>query len=152
MEKWIKLDRYNISSLGSVIGPLGKCLKPFLHNTGYLSYCHRYGNGIRKTVAIHRIVAKLFIDNPDNKPEVNHINGVKTDNRIENLEWSTRKENAIHSRKIGLQKSKLDRVAVIVIRDTYATGKWNQTQIANYFKIHPSSVSDIVNLKSRING
>jgi hypothetical protein len=65
-------------------------------NRNYL-YVNANGN---KT--IHRMVAKAFIPNPEIKPEINHINGVKTDNRLENLEWVTRSENAIHAVKTGL--------------------------------------------------
>jgi hypothetical protein len=59
-------------------------------------------NGVRKKYYVHRVVALLYIPNPKNLKEVNHKNGIKSDNRVENLEWCTRKENVQHAYKNNL--------------------------------------------------
>lgn len=68
---------------------------------GYL-YCYLYKNGKGRRFAVHRLVAEAFIPNPDKKPEVNHLDGNKYNNCVENLEWVTRKENVRHAADTGL--------------------------------------------------
>lgn len=65
--------------------------------------------GKSTTVKVHREIAKAFIPNPQNKPEVNHINGDKTDNRVENLEWVTASENTSHAYNSGLKEETRER-------------------------------------------
>ena len=70
-------------------------LKPSMDKDGYLLVTLCAG-GKRKTLKVHRLVCEVFHENPDNKPQVNHINEIKTDNRASNLEWCTCKQNVNH--------------------------------------------------------
>jgi len=108
MEIWKDIEGfegyYKINSGGIVYSYISnKYLKPTMNRCGYY-YVSLYLNTYVKKYTIHRIVAKTFISNPYNKPEVNHINGVKTDNRVENLEWCTSLQNMIHAWEMGLIK------------------------------------------------
>lgn len=85
----------------------GKKLSPAYDKNGYLRYVFSY-KGKRKTISGHRLVAMAFIPNPDNKPTINHINGIKDDNRVENLEWATHKEQKKHSVKTHLCDKNID--------------------------------------------
>jgi len=117
MEKFKKIKdwegSYEISNYGNI-----KCLnylhhkekthitKGILCNNGYLKY-ELKANGRKKVFLIHRLVAIHFIPNPKNKPCVNHKDGNKQNNCVENLEWCTYKENSNHALKNGLSRNTL---------------------------------------------
>ncbi|KKN42124.1 hypothetical protein LCGC14_0716280 [marine sediment metagenome] len=92
------LDRVIYSKFRSIQTFKGRILRKLIHNNGYVSIMLSK-KGITKRFIIHRIVAKSFILNLQNKKEVNHKNLIKGDNRAENLEWVTPKENMKHADK-----------------------------------------------------
>jgi len=98
--------RYEVSDHGNVKSlchsSSGRLRKSFLGLGGY-NAVQIYRNGVPKGFYIHRLVAQAFLPNPEGKPQVNHKNGVKTDNRIENIEWCTNSENRQHAYDVGLQ-------------------------------------------------
>jgi len=108
MEKWLNLkyegfEQYQISNLGSVRSPRG-IMKSRPNSRGYHIIGLRHHETIKqKTFSVHRLVADHFIDKPEGKDYVNHIDGDKNNNTAENLEWVTQSENQIHAYRIGLQ-------------------------------------------------
>jgi len=146
---------YLISTLGRVRGRGGRILHPAKHRQGYLwlkvgkSHC-----------LVHRLVAETFIPNPDGKTTVNHINGNKADNRVENLEWATQSENNQHAVRLNLRpytKKMWDRATegykvskrqVTSIKELYKSGV-TQSELAEVFHISRAQVCRIVNNKSR---
>ena len=100
---------YQVSNLGIVRSfnksKKGKILKQQKEVKGYLTVRLYKSPTDWKHFKVHRLVALSFIPNLENKPQINHINCVKTDNRMENLEWCTNGENQKHAFKNGLQRS-----------------------------------------------
>lgn len=80
----------------------GGILKPRKNKYGYVTVV-LYENGEPITKTIHRLVAQTFISNPENKPQINHLNGKKLDNNVSNLEWVTGSENVKHAHRTGLK-------------------------------------------------
>ena len=130
------------------------------YSSGYIMAQHKSTNGYMRVnlqhgdkstcAGVHRFVAMAFIPNPDNLPEVNHKNGDKTDNRVENLEWVTSSQNHLHAyRELGKQsaakgkhfdrRAKLTPTEVRLIR----TSNLGLSELAEYFGINESSVYNV---------
>ena len=149
--------RYQVSNHGRVysLNQRKTLMKPSISNYGY----HRIGlykNNVRTFKFIHRLVAQTFIPNPNNLPEVNHLDGVKTNNKVNNLEWSTKSNNEKHAFRTGLKisckgikhpKSKLTEQQVLEIRNKYMPRKYSLTMLANEYNISFQLVSLIINRK-----
>ena len=104
MEVWKKIagnPNYIVSNTGRVRRHTASRDRSLRDRDGYPAV-DLYQNGERKTVRVHRLVAETFIPNPDNKPEVNHIDGNKYNNDVSNLEWVTSRENCRHAWDNGL--------------------------------------------------
>lgn len=97
---------YAVTSCGKVWSyGSKKFLKPIVDKDGYL-LVNLYRNGISTQTRIHRLVAEAYLSNPDNLPQVNHIDGNKGNNSINNLEFCTATQNLCHAYKTGLIKKK----------------------------------------------
>ena len=121
----------------------------FGSNSGrYTLICLRKGGKQYRKYA-HRLLAEAFMPNPDGKRTVNHINGDKSDNRLENLEWATHSENQKHAYKEGLKvpargAAKITEGCAQMIKDLINAGM-AQKLVAMLVGLDPSSVSKIAN-------
>lgn len=96
-------DKYQITSWGRVYQKeSGIFLKPEVHDKGYLRVDLFDSDGNRRHMKIHRLVAQAFIPNPEEKPQVNHIDGNNQNNSVTNLEWVTNEENAQKARVLRM--------------------------------------------------
>lgn len=100
--------KYSVTNDGKVLNcKRGKYLKPKLTRFGYYEVAlSNQKDGVRyvKYKSVHRLVAEVFIDNPSNLEQVNHKDGDKLNNRVDNLEWCTAKQNTEHAWRLGLMK------------------------------------------------
>jgi HNH endonuclease len=163
METWRQIHdypTYEVSDLGNIRNSLrvfgyknksNNNLKPQPFKTGYAGIDLCKGN-TKKRFLIHRLVAQAFIPNPENKPCVNHKNGIRNDNRLINLEWVTKSENTQHAIKnnrlnppVGERSgsTKLDNTSVLIIRE--AVKIFSLSKVANYFNMTPSAIHAIKN-------
>lgn len=145
MEIWRDIpgyeEIYKISNLGRIKSLhrdriKGQILNPAKNNRGYLRL-GLSGNGKVRYDSVHRLVAEAFIPNPKNLPEVNHIDGNKLNNRVENLEWVTKGENQIHAYKTGLRKTterqrEASRKNIEIARNHRKSSARNKEKIINF--------------------
>lgn len=151
----INNNKYWVTEDGKVVSLNNKkILSSRINNRGYYS-CIIYDtkNKKYKNYVIHRLVAEAFIPNPNNKPEVNHIDGVKTNNHYTNLEWCTSSENQIHAYKLGLQKSKKGQEShrakftnkeILEIRKLFNLNIMDVKKIANLYNVSVRTIWNIL--------
>lgn len=128
-------------------------------STGYLGHCTSLGSRKdRKLIKLHIAVGLMFIENPENKKEINHIDGNKQNNHVSNLEWVTRSENMQHAYDTGLSiplcgenktSSKLTEEDVRYIRENYKARhkEFGARALARKFKTVHSTIEKILNNK-----
>lgn len=155
---------YQVSNIGRVRRLKGyyckndKIIKSRYDKDGYLQICLSKNNKT-KFFRVHRLVACAFIDNLENKLYINHINGIKDDNRVENIEWCTASENQKHCIRTGLKKeyfkngsehrnSKLNELQVKIIKYLLKKSNLSQTVIASFFNVSIGTISSIKNNKT----
>jgi HNH endonuclease len=155
MEIWlpspIRPDLYIISNYGNIKNIKSNLLLGNrVDSHGYRHISIRIGDKY-KNIKLHRLVAMLFIDNPENKPCVNHKDGVKLNNHYSNLEWCTKRENNQHARETGLTVSlkgedtwnaKFTNEQISEIRLLRNNGKTNK-EIALLFNTYSDKISHI---------
>ena len=137
------LSDYTVTETGEVINIHNmKALKPRPNSKGQLRVCIG-----KKMMFIHRLVAEKYIANPMNKPQVNHIDGNKLNNKVDNLEWVTNKENRLHAVKKGLHISgeccswaKLTSIDVLYIREH---NEITSKELSNKFNVSVMTIRDI---------
>lgn len=144
---------YLVTTTGVIYHKNGRRLSQYFNN-GYKRVSLVTNSGKRKDFAVHRIVGEVFIPNPEDKPFINHINGVKDDNRVENLEWCTPKENSQHAVKAGLMlrlenhpRTSLTKEKVVEIYKRLLQGE-TSIRLSEEYNLTPSCVADISKRRS----
>lgn len=132
---------YQVSNFGRVKRvTTGIILKGGKNKDGYL-LVRLYKNSIGSTKGVHRLVANVFIPNPENKPEINHIDEDKTNNKVSNLEWMTAKENTNHGTRNGrMSRSKSIPIIATNIKTCESQEFYGTNECARQLGLSPGSI------------
>jgi hypothetical protein len=145
----VGFDMYKVSNDGEVFSKYSnKILTPKISTKGYRCLTLVIDKQ-HKDKIVSRLVAEAFIPNPENKPHVNHISGIKTDDRAENLEWCTPLENAHHAWRTGLCSAEQKRILSLEEAKEIYYSTIPQCKLAKMFNVCQSTIS---NVKLGING
>lgn len=140
---------YYVDENGTVVNKYGKVMAKYIDRKGY-SYIVIRRNKMRKKILVHRLVAEMFIENPLNLPQVNHIDGDKTNSNVSNLEWVTASENQIHSRYVLKNRTGFSDTPVVCVETgiEYISTRdaWRKTGV------NCSHISECVNGKRKTAG
>ena len=155
-ETFVKIEgfeKYEVSNLGKIRNiKSGRIIKPQLDKDGYLTHC-LYGHDKRKFLFLHRIIATAFIDNPEGKPCVNHIDENKLNNDLSNLEWCSVRENLIHGTRTKRASEKLSqKVIQLDLNDNVLNIFESMTQAEQETGVDASSISKCCNGKLKSAG
>jgi hypothetical protein len=156
--KQFRDTNYYISEDGQVFNKRTKGYRQVILGIGRDGYnkVGLFHKGIRTYYRVHRLVAECYLPNPNQYPQVNHINGIKTDNRLENLEWATQSQNIIHGYKNGLipsgeksHRSKLKKEDIDFIRENYEykSKSFNSKTLGKMFGVGHAQILRIVKNK-----
>lgn len=151
MRKIDDLEHYFIDRSGKVYSDVGSSLrelKATITKKGYLNIKIK-----GKTYKVHRLVALAYIPNPQNLPQVNHIDGNKSNNQDSNLEWVNNSENQLHAWETGLQPVRhainisLTQEQADAIRRTYTESEIGTSELARNYGVSKTTIKDILNAK-----
>lgn len=137
------LDGYQISNLGRVRHIKITYLKTSIRPTKNTNHFTERVTIKRKHYSVHRLVAEAFLEKPDNKDQVNHIDGNSTNNIVTNLEWVTAKENTSHAIKTGLRKLKIPLSEYKTICESYINGH-TMADIATNYNVDATTIRTIL--------